>query len=443
MATTRPFAYNTGSTIDGTIQIGNIAIGVSDQDYSQNPGGVKWWMGPDEELGYIIANEVPTGDHPTQVEVDASINFWRSTELTDQSFIDLLNSIPITNGLPLFTNINDAQSWLSDNGHFTSYGNCAPSFSLNLGTIALHLRNFMSDFRNPDFYNYDLDGNGFYIDDGDSDMYDEGNATTPWLISNVTYTGDTDYTLEDYPYAVDYETTETTGTVDTSFSYISLGYVSPDLLPLTVIGTRTNVGDPVGFQCGGNIGADGSGTFVDGNIYTGDTVSGFTVHSYYRQTYDSGDPSVCDVFILLGHPCWSSVFGDVFYGGDDSNEGCGSYLFTSGSSVNNILAIKTLLSNSNENEVTFSEVKTVVDNFISRISESQINPITPTPTPTPGPTDTPTPTPTIDSSTPSPTPTPGPTDTPTPTPVQHQQLRHYLKKYYSWVMLKLQLMQLT
>jgi hypothetical protein len=28
MATTRPFAYNTGSTIDGTTQIGNIAIGI-------------------------------------------------------------------------------------------------------------------------------------------------------------------------------------------------------------------------------------------------------------------------------------------------------------------------------------------------------------------------------------------------------------------------------
>ena len=113
MATTRPFAYNTGFTIDGTIQIGNIAIGVSDQDYSQDPGGVKWWMGPDEELGYVIANEVPTGDHPTPVEVDAYLNFWRSTSLTDQSFIDLLNSIPITNGLSLFTNVTDALSWLN------------------------------------------------------------------------------------------------------------------------------------------------------------------------------------------------------------------------------------------------------------------------------------------------------------------------------------------
>jgi hypothetical protein len=127
MATTRPFAYNTGSTIDGTTQIGNIAIGVSDQDYSQNPGGVKWWMGPDEELGYVIAHEVPPGNQPTQVEVDASLAFWRSTSLTDQSFLDLLNVLPITRGLPLFTNVTDAQTWLSNNGHFTTYGSNLPT----------------------------------------------------------------------------------------------------------------------------------------------------------------------------------------------------------------------------------------------------------------------------------------------------------------------------
>jgi hypothetical protein len=127
MATTRPFAYNTGSTINGTIQIGNIAIGVSDQDYSQNPGGVKWWMGPDEELGYVIANQVPTGDHPTPTDEDSYINFWRSTDLTEQSLLDLLNVLPITNGLEPFTNANDAKTWLENNGHFTTYGEDLPT----------------------------------------------------------------------------------------------------------------------------------------------------------------------------------------------------------------------------------------------------------------------------------------------------------------------------
>ena len=263
--------------------------------------------------------------------------------------------------------------------------------TIDLELIASYLRNYMSDFRNPDFYNYTLDGDGYYISDGNGDMYDGGNATTPWLLSNVTYTGDTEYTsIQDFPYAIDYQNTGTTS-VDTSFRYISLGYESPNLLPLTVLGKRTSSGTSIGFQCGGNIGADGEGTHVEGNIYAGDTVSGYTVHSYYSQTYAAGDPSVCDVFILLGHPNWNSVFGDVFYGGDSSTNGSGSFLYTTGNGVSNILAIKTLLSKQFDAEVTFSEVKTVVDNFILRINESQNSSSTPTPTPTP--TSTPTSTP--------------------------------------------------
>ena len=246
--------------------------------------------------------------------------------------------------------------------------------TIDLEPIASYLRNHMSDFRNPDFYEYLLDGNGYHINDGGGDMYDDGNVTTPWLISNATYTGDTEYnSIQDFPYAINYQNTSTTS-ADISFRYISLGYESPNLLPLTVIGTRTSLGTSVGFQCGGNIGADGEGTHVEGNIYTGETVNGYTVHSYYSQTYAAGDPSVCDVFILLGHPDWDSSFGDVFYGGDSSTSGNGSFLYTSGNGVNNILAIKTLLSKQFDAQVTFSEVKTVVDNFILRIYESQGNP---------------------------------------------------------------------
>ena len=287
------------------------------------------------------------------------------------------------------------------------------SYFTNLQTIATYLRNYMSDFRNPDFYSYNLDGNGFYINDGGGDMYDDANVTTPWLISNATYTGDTSYTSEDFPYAVNYETTGTIGVKDTNFGYLSLGYDNPTYLPLTVLGTRaTNASDgtPIGFQSGGNIGADGDGIWVEGNIYTGDTVYGYTVHSYYRETYDAGDPTVCDVFILLGHTDWDSVFGDVFYGSDSSNSGCGSFLYTTGGGAKNILAIKTLLSKDSGVEVTFNEVKTVVDNFILRISESQGNFVTPTPTPT---------------LTPTPSVTVTPTLTPSPTPILVNQILYY------------------
>ena len=64
MATARPFAYNTGSPIAGTTQLGNLAIGTPDIGFTNNP---QFWNGPDEELGYVIALPVPGNTQPTPV----------------------------------------------------------------------------------------------------------------------------------------------------------------------------------------------------------------------------------------------------------------------------------------------------------------------------------------------------------------------------------------
>ena len=117
MATTTPLAYNTGSTISGTIQIGDLAIGLTEQDYSSNPGGVIWWMGPDEDLGYVIAVPVSGNTQPTEiVGVTASVGFFRSDLLTDNSFIDLANVVFNQN----FSSASDTKNWLNSNGYWTS-----------------------------------------------------------------------------------------------------------------------------------------------------------------------------------------------------------------------------------------------------------------------------------------------------------------------------------
>lgn len=122
MAVTTPFALNTGSTIPGTEQVGNIAIGTTQQDYAGNIGGVKWWMGPDESLGYIIAHEVIPPTQPTPVETTAGVGFWRSKLLTNQSFLSLCNVIPPRQGMVPFTNPVNAKLWLNQNGYYTSWG---------------------------------------------------------------------------------------------------------------------------------------------------------------------------------------------------------------------------------------------------------------------------------------------------------------------------------
>lgn len=126
MAFARPFAFNTGTTIPGTIQIGNLAVGVDDVDYSEQPGGVQWWNGPDEELGYIIAHETPSGTQPNPLSIPAYVGFWRS-ELNDESFISLSQYVSSVHGTPqTFLSGDDAKTWLNINGYWTSYEGGAP-----------------------------------------------------------------------------------------------------------------------------------------------------------------------------------------------------------------------------------------------------------------------------------------------------------------------------
>ena len=80
---TRPFAYNTGSSINGTDQIGDLAIGVDPADYSKNPGGVKWWNGPNEYPGYVIAYSQPDGLHPAQEGASNKLTLNPSYKGTD------------------------------------------------------------------------------------------------------------------------------------------------------------------------------------------------------------------------------------------------------------------------------------------------------------------------------------------------------------------------
>ncbi|NBP16613.1 hypothetical protein EBU95_19855 [bacterium] len=226
---------------------------------------------------------------------------------------------------------------------------------------------FMSDYKNPSFYSYNLDGDATYIVDGGNDMYDNGNFTTPWLIAGTNYTSNSG-TVASYTSRISYSNTTAT-LVDTNFTYASLGYgTSPDKRPLTVIGTRTGTGNPIGWQKGGNSGADGSGTLLSGFAYNGTVINGFTTYAYIRETSGAVDPSHCDLYILLGHSNWDSTFGTINTFADPvSNGGCGGYLYTSGAGVKNILAITTLLSKASAAQVTTAECQTVTTNIINRV----------------------------------------------------------------------------
>lgn len=252
-----------------------------------------------------------------------------------------------------------------------------------INTIISYLRNYVTDFRNPQFFLYRLDGNSFQIVDGGQDMFDQGNYTAPWLRSGTNYIAQNSITI---PPALSYASQSTTIT-DTNYYFAAFGYTqsagtfpasqSAIYHPLTMIGARSGSG-PIGWQKAGNIGADGlAGTQIQtGSIYTGSTVNGFTTYAYYRQTWgQSNDPNICDVYMLFGHPNWNSTFGTVAWSASLSTQIQGATLYATGS-ASNLLAVTTLLSRTGSTSagaslpISASDIATVVNNFTLRIKEA-------------------------------------------------------------------------
>jgi hypothetical protein len=238
-----------------------------------------------------------------------------------------------------------------------------------------YLRANSGSLRNPSFFTYFLDsGNAYSITDGGNDMFDGGNFTAPWLRNNTNYTSGN--SIPTPSPALNYSSQSSTLT-DTNFYYAASGYIpatgsypagtqSGIFHPLTMIGARSGSG-PIGFQKAGNIGADGGGFLITGSIYSGSVVNGFTAHAFYRQSFGQlSDPSICDVYVLLGHPNWGSTFDIVVSSSVAGTQLQGAALYATGSS-SELLAMTTLLSSLSSSAIPSGSVKTVVDNYITLV----------------------------------------------------------------------------
>ena len=115
MATNRLFTFNNGSAIGDALQYGNLSI----SDYPIS--GYRWWPGPDEDIGYIIAHDDTNPNMRTEGSRSAtvstnSIGFWRSAK-TSEAFLIMSNDL-FNLG---YASASAAAYWLTANGYWTSY----------------------------------------------------------------------------------------------------------------------------------------------------------------------------------------------------------------------------------------------------------------------------------------------------------------------------------
>ena len=114
---TRAFAYNpTQATITGTTNVGTLCIEVSALDFSSKPGGLTWWMGPEESSAYVIAKDVPGNNFPTELGNVGGVQFWRCSN-TDEAFRVTVQTLSGTSQ----ASASAASTWLSSNGYWTNW----------------------------------------------------------------------------------------------------------------------------------------------------------------------------------------------------------------------------------------------------------------------------------------------------------------------------------
>jgi hypothetical protein len=123
MSVSRPFGYNNGMLIPGTLQFGNLVVGDEiNLPYSDNYGGVRWWNGPEEGLGYVIAqtnvdiDENPKQPTPNPLEY-GSVGFYRTEGKDVSKLIELVNVIYNQD----FIGPVGVRDWLLSNGYWTSW----------------------------------------------------------------------------------------------------------------------------------------------------------------------------------------------------------------------------------------------------------------------------------------------------------------------------------
>jgi uncharacterized delta-60 repeat protein len=123
MATNRLFAFNNGPAIGDALQYGNLSI----SDYPIS--GYRWWPGPDEDIGYIIAHDDANPNMRTEGSRSAtvstnSVGFWRTSK-TDVDFLLTFNDLFSKS----YSSAPNAAYWLNTNGYWTSYSPEEPLIS--------------------------------------------------------------------------------------------------------------------------------------------------------------------------------------------------------------------------------------------------------------------------------------------------------------------------
>jgi hypothetical protein len=291
MATITPVTFNTGSTISGTTQIGELAAGTSPQDYSTQPGGLRWWSTPNRDDGYIIAHVNTEANQPNPLSVpNVRVGFWKCDK-TEEAFIQRVEYISLADGTPqTFTGGTQAKEWLNNNGYWTSYSQYIVSAG-KTDTGGFQVGAPIQKDMSISSWNYVSQGtpNGStpsisasYWSDWGEDIFDSWGYFYLFDPASGTYLGlqFDNVNLPDGEFAT--QTFNLNGRIFT----ITQGYPVQGIFKFEI---RSDDDQPFVFGEAGNMGSDGSTANVDQSYNY--TLDGTNLTLWYNENYQTNNPN--------------------------------------------------------------------------------------------------------------------------------------------------------
>lgn len=292
MATITPVTFNTGSTIDGTTQVGDLAAGTSPQDYSTQPGGLRWWSTPNTEDAYVIAHVNENANQPNPLSVpNVRVGFWKTNLKTTESFIERVEYISLVDGDPqTFTGGTEAKQWLNTNGYWTSYNEYIVSAGrtttggFTVGSV------IDKDMGGPENRNYPSTGvpNGsptinadYWVDWGD-DVFDNWGYFYLYDPAQNNYLG---LSFSTKNQADGVFSTQVFTFNGRTFTIIQ-GYPVQGIFKFEI---RCDDAQPFVFGEGGNMGSDGSTSNQD--LTYNYTLDGTNLTLWYNHNFQVGNPT--------------------------------------------------------------------------------------------------------------------------------------------------------
>ena len=216
-----------------------------------------------------------------------------------------------------------------------------------LGTIS-SVRNSL---KNPNFYEYQLDGNQEVIRDGGQNMYDWGNYTDVWFEGSAQ--------------RVDYSNNTRVQTITRNgkrLDHVSLGYSTP-LMYLC----KSSNSCTMGFQKLGDNGADNRGQVAMNHIYSGELVNGLRVYAWRRMVFNTSTPSICDLCFAIGDDT-STFHSQTANVAGHNNTNSGYFGFSM--QVTHVLMGVILLSKPHGLAVTVDECRDVINKICKALHDT-------------------------------------------------------------------------